>query len=258
MIETVLATETEAFCKEWLVKFPGQYDEKLIKDVCAQAKVLEGCHSQLKRYPLFHYDRSGQKTGKKILVFALVHGDEIPAGSLARQWIERLSRLENPRNNWRVVPIVNPEGVEAISRTNGRGVDLNRNMPTVDWNEQAHRFWKENGKKSSRRYPGETAGSEQETICKILHLQDYKPDFVISIHTPYGLLDFDGPKMGANHFKNLPWKRLGHYPGSLGRYVWHERKIPTLTIELKGNTFNLEDVYMDDLQDVAGSMATKI
>lgn len=31
----------------------------------------------------------------------------------------------------------------------------------------------------------------------------------------------------------LPWKRLGTFPGSLGRYLWDERGIPVLTIELK-------------------------
>jgi hypothetical protein len=53
----------------------------------------------------------------------------------------------------------------------------------------------------------------------------------------------------------LPWVSLGNYPGSLGRYMWRDRNIPVLTIELKGSNAakRLED--FDRLQDISGTIA---
>lgn len=248
------------YCLKAMSQFPGTYDREILKTTCAKMTQLPDCKSQIKHYPIFHYDRAGDPKGKNILVFALVHGDETPAGSMARQWIERLDGLKDPRNNWRVVPVVNPEGVENKTRMNGRGIDLNRNLPTVNWDKQAHEFWVKQGGKNARRFPGDVPASEQETLCMIKHIEDFKPNFIVSIHTPYGLLDFDGPieKISSSQFRNLPWKRLGHFPGSLGRYMWHEKNIPVLTIELKGNEVSVSEPYMSALQDVAGTVAAKV
>jgi hypothetical protein len=89
----------------------------------------------------------------------------------------------------------------------------------------------------------------------MIHIAVFKPDFVISIHTPLGVLDFDGPHVKSPGFKPLPWVGLGNYPGSLGRYLWMDRKVPVLTIELKGNKGiqKLED--FDRLQDISGTIA---
>ncbi|MCK6594995.1 MAG: hypothetical protein L6Q33_07345, partial [Bacteriovoracaceae bacterium] len=38
-------------------------------------------------------------------------------------------------------------------------------------------------------------------------------------------------------FKSLPWRKLGTFTGSLGRYMWDERNVPVLTVEIKPQTF---------------------
>jgi murein peptide amidase A len=166
----------------------------------------------------------------------------------------RLKSIE-PRNTWRVLPIVSPDGLKARTRYNANKVDLNRNFPSKDWDEQALKYWEKSTKKDPRRYPGPTAASESETKCLVQHIEDFKPDFIISVHTPLGVLDFDGPKVGNPGFKPLPWVGLGNFAGSLGRYMWVDNKVPVLTIELRGNTGIKKLEEFDHLQDISGTVA---
>ena len=111
-------------------------------------------------------------------------------------------------------------------------------------------------KSDPRRYPGPQAASEPETKCLLKHIDEFKPDIVISVHTPLGVLDLDGPKMkNPPPFKPLPWTSLGNFPGSLGRYMWADRRIPVLTIELKGNEDLKKLEAFDKLQDISGTIA---
>ena len=140
--------------------------------------------------------------GKRILAFALIHGDEGPSGTVARAWMERLSAI-SPQNHWRVVPILNPDGWEQNTRTNSHKIDLNRNFPTKNWKRASAKRWRKK-KFDPRRFPGKVAASEPETVCAIDHIDDFNPSFIISIHTPYGVLDFDGPRMKFPSF-NKPF-----------------------------------------------------
>jgi hypothetical protein len=151
--------------------------------------------------------------------------------------------------------MINPDGVREKTRTNANKIDLNRNFPSKDWDQNAMSYWKKTTKSDPRRYPGTSAASEPETQCLIKHILDFKPDFIISIHTPLGVLDFDGPSMGNPGFKPLPWVGLGNYAGSLGRYMWVDSHIPVLTIELKGNTGLKKLEEFDQLQDISGTVA---
>ncbi|MCB0365636.1 MAG: DUF2817 domain-containing protein [Bdellovibrionaceae bacterium] len=246
--------EVASICYQSLKGLPGQFNQKELKEVCQKTLVMDGCSSEQDR-PIFHYDRPGRDSeGKRILTLSLIHGDEYPSGSVARAWIARLERL-NPRNSWRVIPVMNPDGLRKGTRTNARGVDLNRNFPTKNWDDEALHKWKTLKKEDPRRYPGPYASSEVETRCAVKHIEEFKPDFIISIHTPLGVLDFDGPKVKYPHFKPLPWISLGHFPGSLGRYMWKDRNIPVLTIELKGDRGMRHLEQFDRLQDISGTVA---
>ena len=155
-----------------------------------------------------------------------------------------------------MIPSANPDGYFKRTRMNANGVDINRNFPTKDWEELALKRWKTKKKSDPRKYPGAAANSQPETQCLVNHIEDFQPDFIISIHTPLGVLDFDGPKnLKLPKFKPLPWISLGNYPGSLGRYMWKERKVPVLTIELNNElaVYNLEK--FDRLQDISGTVA---
>lgn len=242
-------------CEEEMKALPGRDAPDDLAEACGKVQKLDGCDS-VKGAPIFHFDRPGTaKNPKRILAKALIHGDETMSGVVARSWMARLQKIE-PRNSWRVIPIANPDGTKAKTRTNANGVDLNRNFPTKDWNGEAVAYWKEKMKSDPRRNPGPGAASEIETKCLLKHLEEFKPDFLISVHTPLGVLDLDGPKVSnPPAFKPLPWTSLGNFPGSLGRYMWVDRKIPVLTIELKGNEDLKKLEEFDKLQDISGTIA---
>lgn len=249
------AVDLPALCREQLSKIAGPYDKTMLDPACLDVKMLEGCKST-NGTPIYHFDRIGQKgaASKRVLSISVIHGDEPASGSVNRAWIARLKSIE-PRNTWRVIPVVNPDGMKLNTRMNVNKVDINRNFPSKDWDKNAIAYWTKMHKKDPRRYPGPSSASEVETKCLLKQIEEFKPDFIISIHTPLGVLDFDGPRVGNPGFKPLPWVNLGNYPGSLGRYMWADRKIPVLTIELRGNQGLKRLEEFDQLQDVTGTVA---
>ncbi|MCB0357666.1 MAG: succinylglutamate desuccinylase/aspartoacylase family protein, partial [Bdellovibrionales bacterium] len=148
--------ELYGFCVDELNKLPGSKpkNEELNK-LCKNIAVFPECHST-KGLPIFHYHKEARdpNKAKKILTISLIHGDEPASGAVARSWISRLDNL-NPRNTWRVIPLANPDGYRKKTRMNVRGVDINRNFPTADWEDSAIKHWKVNKKADPRKYPGE-------------------------------------------------------------------------------------------------------
>ncbi len=245
-------------CVSSLKKLNLKQKPKAIDTICRDAKELAGCTSVEGR-KIFYFDHPGipsstsKKPAQKILSFSLIHGDEEESAAVTLAWIERLNNIE-PRNSWRVIPILNPDGWTRKTRTNAHGIDVNRNFPSKDWHQTALKYWKTETKENARRFPGDEPASEPETRCAMAQIEDFKPDFIISIHTPLGVLDFDGPKVSAPAFAPLPWVSLGNFPGSLGRYMWIDRGVPVLTVELKRDGLkHLEE--FDRLQDATGTVA---
>jgi hypothetical protein len=263
--DTVTKTDTSVnapqvsipdLCVSSLKSLPGKNNEEALVAACKNATMLPSCVST-KGVPIFQIDhQSSTPEARKILVFALIHGDEFPSGSVARSWLERLTKIPT-RNHWRIIPVLNPDGVKNKTRYNANGVDLNRNFPTKDWDGQALKYWEQKTKKDKRRYPGPSAASEVETRCAMAEIDDYKPDLILSIHTPYGVLDFDGPKIEIPKFPHIPWKSLGNYPGSLGRFMWVDRSKPILTIELQEKGVTEQLTKYDQLQDISGDIAIR-
>ncbi|AZZ38261.1 DUF2817 domain-containing protein [Bdellovibrio sp. qaytius] len=252
---TPAASARESLVK-WCVQSLGAYKnfkaKTNLEKSCEKILLKDRCVS-VNGKPIFHLDQKGKnEKAKNILVISVIHGDEIGAGSLGRYWFERVQEID-PRNNWRIIPVANPDGALKKSRTNASGVDLNRNFPTADWEAEAEKFWKKDAKSSARKFPGEKAASEPEVNCIMDHIEEFKPQFVISVHTPLNVLDYDGPKVPAPNYSYLPWRRLGNFPGSLGRYLWVEQKVPVLTAELKPDLPTGSSVF-DQLQDVIGQL----
>lgn len=237
-------------CLQYLTLTVRKENLDRLKPFCERVSRLPKCQSREGR-PIFHFEKaSNDKRGKRVLALGLIHGDEPLAGEMSVDWTERLAALEKHRSTWRFLPILNPDGLIKKTRMNAGGVDLNRNFPTRDWNDDAVAYWEKSAKKDPRRFPGEGAGSEPETKCVIAHIKEFRPDFIVSAHTPYKVLDFDGPKMSFPKYKDLPWRALGNFPGSLGRYMWRDYKVPVLTVEL-GESM----VDSAALQDLIGTFA---
>lgn len=120
-----------------------------------------------------------------------------------------------------LVPVTNPDGFENRVRHNHRGVDLNRNFPASNWN-------------SSGRH-GDSALSEPESVALHDLIETSRPNRIVSLHEPYGCIDYDGPAEGLARAMaaqcDLPVRKLGGRPGSLGSYAGETLKIPIVTVE---------------------------
>ncbi len=55
---------------------------------------------------------------------------------------------------------------------------------------------------------------------------------IVSIHAPYGVLDFDGPQEPPRKLGRLSLNQLGVFPGSLGHYAGVHKGMPVVTVEL--------------------------
>ena len=176
----------------------------------------------------------GRTPAKRVLLIGGIHGDELSSVAVTFEWMRRLADEERQPFHWRVVPCLNPDGLLASSpqRMNANGVDLNRNFPTPDWDEKAMLYWNKRTRGDARRYPGRFGGSEPETQWLVNQIKVFRPDAIVSIHAPYGVLDFDGPRTPPQRLGFLNLNELGTYPGSLGNYSGEYLGIPIITIEL--------------------------
>lgn len=173
-----------------------------------------------------------------VLVVGAIHGDEPTSASLALRWIGMAESNALPTRrpvHWRFIPVLNPDGMLArkATRVNARGVDLNRNFPTPGWERDAPVYWEKRTRKDPRRWPGPEPLSEPES--RFLHEQmaQFEPDLVVSIHAPYGVLDYDGPQPPPSRLGRLRLDQLGVFPGSLGHYGSVHLGLPVVTIELQ-------------------------
>ncbi len=188
---------------------------------CSEKKLIAG-YSVLNKQ--IDYSVIGCGSKKSILVIGGIHGNEPKSTVLAEKikvYLSTNSFLTIKRTVV-IIPAANPDGLAAGTRYNANGVDINRNFPAAN---------RVNNKKNG--YAGLT---EPESVIIKELIEKHKIDMIISIHEPYGCIDWDGPaeelahKM-AGHCK-LPVKKLGAMPGSLGSYAGVTLGIPVITYEL--------------------------
>jgi len=170
----------------------------------------------------------------RILLIGGIHGDELTASAAVFKWLQLINSGSAAQFEWKVVPVLNPDGLLAAkpTRVNANGVDLNRNFPTPNWTTEAPRYWTKETGSDPRRFPGKTPLSEPETRWMNDEIQRFKPHVIISVHAPFGVLDFDGPAPAPQRFGRLTLNPVGVYPGSLGNYSGKLKNIPVITIEL--------------------------
>jgi len=184
----------------------------------------------LKEYPPLLDKRTPQG---RILLIGGTHGDEYAAVSIVFRWMNILNRHHSGLFHWHIVPLLNPDGLlqRHSSRLNAHGVDLNRNMPTPFWQQRTTAYW-DKTRHDPRRYPGKSALSEPESAWLYKEIRDFQPDVIVSVHAPYGVLDFDGPPHGPQTLGTLHLHLIGTYPGSLGNSAGVQHRIPVVTVEL--------------------------
>jgi hypothetical protein len=201
--------------------------------LCEHSALIDSQARSVLGQPLWQRDVISPDPKWRVLVIGGIHGDELSSTSLVFHWMQH-AVLTPSDIHWRFVPLVNPDGVlrNRPSRTNAHGVDLNRNFPTARWTTEAPEYWRKRTKGDPRRYPGPSPLSEPET--KWLHdeMERWQPNLVVSVHAPYGVLDFDGPAVPPQRLGRLYLDQVGIFPGSLGNWGGVMKKVPVVTIEL--------------------------
>src|SRR5690606_40820570 len=114
----------------------------------------------------FGEEKDPKASANTTLVMCGVHGDEITPIKFCWDLMRELKNHQFHDKQVIIAPLVAPDSFFKTrpTRTNGRGVDVNRNFPTRDWQAHAHQKWKQNTRGDKRKYPGPHAASEQETI----------------------------------------------------------------------------------------------
>jgi hypothetical protein len=215
-------------CPEFVARLPNV---KL--PLCQAAGLRPTVGRSVQGRSLYARDVEAPDAKIRVLVIGAIHGDELSSAAVALHWIQ--NALDTPSNaHWRFVPALNPDGLmkRPATRMNANGVDLNRNFPTPNWTRDAKIYWEQRTRKDPRRWPGPNPLSEPESRYLHDEIQRFQPDMVVSIHAPYGVLDFDGPTVPPDRLGRLYLDQVGIYPGSLGNYGGVQKGMPVVTIEL--------------------------
>jgi len=194
-------------------------------------------------------DTTSPQGGVRVLVIGGIHGDEMSSSSLVFHWIGLAQQppADPPLPvQWRFVPSLNPDGLFAkpSRRTNANGVDLNRNFPTPNWSRDAKAYWETRTRRDPRRWPGAQPLSEPESRFLLQQMDSFKPNLIVSVHAPYGVLDFDGPTVPPSRLGRLYLDQVGIFPGSLGNYGGIHKHVPVVTIELPSAVRTPQDAEM--------------
>jgi protein MpaA len=149
------------------------------------------------RHPAWQYGKSeqnnalnlyGPRTGPvDILLIGAMHGDENETTVVLSEALRRISPgdIKNP-----VILSTNPDGALQGTRSNARGVDLNRNWPTTNWSGDPV-FHKDHGGtvQDIELSSGNSPGSEAETIALLDCVHRLRPRTVISLHAPLACVE---------------------------------------------------------------------
>lgn len=212
--------------------------------------------------------KSNTDSDRYVYLIAGVHGDEVEGIYVLQQILSWANnRIEAPSYSSSnppplkidlplvIVPILNVDGYRANSRVNSHGVDLNRNLPTEQWNSEYsdHKF-----------YPGPAPLSEIENRFLVELFNKYPPGLAISFHSwIHPQLNYNG---NCKELADLI-SSYNHYPvtdsigyptpGSLGEYLPSKFNAPVLTYELPRITqkISLKEIWEENKEGIAAALA---
>jgi protein MpaA len=169
---------------------------------------------------------AGNIKSPKVLIIGCFHGDEPQGEYLINKYIEKYSDTK-----LLFIPRLNKKN----TRVNNNGVDLNRNFPTKNWELT----------EKNEYYGGPSPASEKETIFIMDIVKKYQPQIILTLHAPYKIVNYDGPKSESNlniikkisNIMKYPIEESIGYPtpGSFGTWAGIEQQILTITLELDEN-----------------------
>ncbi len=169
--------------------------------------------------PISIFERGDPTAARRVLVVGCIHGNEAAGIAVANRL--RSTPLPPGLDLW-VIPNANPDGVARGTRTNGRGVDLNRNF---GWR------WRPIGRRGDLQYSGAGPLSEPETRLLARAISRVQPTVTIWFHQPIGVVDASGGVLaverrfaGAAGMRVL---RLPRYPGGVTN--WQNANFPGTT-----------------------------
>ena len=149
-----------------------------------------------------HVVERGNPRAKRILVIGCIHGNECAGRAVVRG----LARMPEPfdADLW-LIDNLNPDGLAAGRRQNGRGVDLNRNFPA---------WWRPHGRRGDPQHSGRRPLSERETRLAAKLILRLRPAVTIWYHQPQALVRAWGHSVAAGRryaqlarmrFRRLRW-----------------------------------------------------
>jgi protein MpaA len=171
---------------------------------------------------------------RPVLVLGAIHGNEptsadVTAGLLADLRTNPQLAAGVPVS---VIPVANPDGLAAGTRTNVNKVDLNRNFPAANWSARAP-------KRVRNNFGGQASASEPETVALIQTIERLQPRLIISVHSMDAPCNnYDGPAQAVaeamSRCNGYPATATIGYPtpGSMGNWAGVDRQIPMITLEL--------------------------
>jgi murein peptide amidase A len=166
--------------------------------------------------PIVAWETGDPNVKRRVLVVGCIHGNE-PAGIAIANAVSR-ARVPAGTDVW-VVPDLNPDGVAAGTRQNGRGVDLNRNFP-YRWQPLTGTF-----------YSGPRPLSERESRIAYKLIRRVRPTMSIWFHQHLGVVDESGGDVRVERrfarLVGMRTERLTRYPGSVTG--WQNQTFPGTT-----------------------------
>ncbi len=184
---------------------------------------------------------SGNKT---TLFIGGLHGSEKSSVRTLEAWVNdleaQIQRIPADKTII-VIPNTNPDGYSLGSRTNARGIDLNRNFPSNDWSSDVY----QPGGVLLPGGGGASALSEPESSALALYIQSVSPEVVLTYHAVARTVIYNGSGNSAN-LANLYAQKSGfnvsssdqedgifNYAttGELETWLHDSLNVPTLLIE---------------------------
>ena len=176
------------------------------------------------------------RSATRVLVFGCIHGTECAATG-----VPTLGPAGCPpaRSDVLRVPNLNPDGLALGVRTNGRGVDLNRNFPSG---------WKPIGRRGGPQHSGPRPFSEPETRLAARLIRRVRPEVTLWFHQQEAgemVRAWGGSVPVARRFARLaglPFHRLPWLAGTAPN--WQNHRFPGTTsfvVELEPGAITREE-----------------